>query len=53
MDSMSEVQQTAAPSQVAADLWQRRRVAGLALAEQAAAIAQACYDMAQRLHQGG
>jgi hypothetical protein len=53
MDSRSEVQQTAALSQVAADLFQRRQRAGLALVEQAEAIALACYDMAQRFHQGG
>lgn len=53
MDSMSADQRTDAPSQVAADILQRRRVAGLALVEQAAAIAQACYDMAHRFHQGG
>ena len=53
MDSRSEVQQTAALSQVAADIFQRRQRAGLALVEQAEAIALACYDMAQRFHQGG
>src|ERR671935_2536594 len=53
MDSTSEVQQTAALSQVAADIFQRRRMAGLALVDQAEAIALACYDMAQRFHQGG
>ena len=53
MDSTSKVQQTAALSQVAADIFQRRRMAGLALVEQAEAIALACYDMAQRFHQGG
>jgi D-sedoheptulose 7-phosphate isomerase len=53
MDRMNEVQRTDAPSQVETDISQRRRVTGLALVEQAAAIAQACYDMAQRFHQGG
>ncbi len=53
MDSTSKVQQTAALSQVAADIFQRRRMAGLTLVDQAEAIALACYDMAQRFHQGG
>ena len=53
MDSTSAAQQTAARSQAVADIFQRRRIAGLALVEQAAAIALACYDMAQRFHQGG
>ena len=53
MESTSEVQQTAALSQVAADIFQQRRRAGLALVEQTEAIALACYDMAQRSHQGG
>src|SRR6266702_3686688 len=43
----------AALSQVAADTFQRRRMAGLTLVDQAEAIALACYDMAQRFHQGG
>ena len=53
MDSTSEVQQTAALSQVAADILQRRRMAGLALVDQAEVITLACYDMAQRFHRGG
>ena len=53
MDSTNSIQQTAARSQGAADLWQRRRIAGLALVDQAEAIPLACYDMAQRFHQGG
>jgi D-sedoheptulose 7-phosphate isomerase len=53
MDSTSKVQQTAALSQVAADIFQRRRIAGLALVDQAETIALACYSMAQRFHQGG
>jgi urease gamma subunit len=53
MDSTSEVQQTAALLQVAADRVQRRRLVGLALVNQAEAIALACYDMAQKCHQGG
>jgi D-sedoheptulose 7-phosphate isomerase len=53
MDSTSEAQQMAALSQVAADIFQRRWLAGLALVDQAEAIALACYDMAQRFHQGG
>ena len=53
MDSTSTVQQTAALSQVAADILQRRRIAGLALVDQAEAIVLACFDMAQRFHQRG
>jgi len=53
MDSTNTVQQTAALSQVAADILQRRRIAGLALVDQAEAIVLACFDMAQRFHQRG
>ena len=53
MDSTSEVQQTAALSQAVADIFQRRRMAGLALADQSDVIALACYNMAQRFHRGG
>lgn len=53
MDSTRQAQQTAALSRVAADAFQHRRAAGLALVEQAEAIALACHSMAQRFHQGG
>jgi D-sedoheptulose 7-phosphate isomerase len=53
MDSTSEAQQMAALSRVAADAFQRRRAAGLALVDQAEAITLACHNMAQRFHQGG
>ena len=53
MNSTSKVPQTAALSQVAANIFQRRQMAGHALVDQAEAIALACYEMAQRSHHGG
>jgi len=53
MDNTSKVPQTAALSQVAANIFQRRQLAGHALVYQAEAIALACYDMAQRFHHRG
>ena len=53
MDSTSKVPQTAALSQVAANIFQRRQMAGHALVDQAEAIVLACFDMAQRFHQRG
>src|SRR5438105_10329161 len=53
MHSTSAAQQMAVLSRVAADALQRRRAAGLALVDQAEAIARACHNMAQRFQQGG
>ena len=53
MHSTSEAQQIAALGRVAADALQRRRAAGLALVDQAEAIARSCHNMAQRFQQGG
>ena len=52
MDSTSTVQQTAALSQVAADILQRRWVAGLALVEQIVEILRGKIDVQSKCEEG-